>query len=182
MTLPSPFPDLARVEQTSDFHCVTTWTRQEVRWSGVRFADFYARHIEPNLHHGVRVQTVVLRGQDGYRTSLPLSDLLAQDVLIADTMDGDPLTIAHGAPMRIVAPAHYGYKSMKHLSRMEFWQGVPKVRTGGFAFMDHPRARVEHEERGLWFPGWLLRFAYRPLIGSTVRKFAEALAAHKSSL
>ncbi len=182
VTLESPFADLARVEQTCDFHCVTTWTRQNVRWGGVRFADFYAHHIEPHLHDGAQIQTVVLRGQDGYRTTLSLSDLLAQDVLIADTLDGEPLTIAHGAPMRIVAPAHYGYKSMKHLSKMEFWQGVPKVRTGAFAFMDHPRARVALEERGLWFPGWLLRYLYRPLIGSTVRKFAKALAAHKASL
>jgi DMSO/TMAO reductase YedYZ molybdopterin-dependent catalytic subunit len=32
------------------------------------------------------------------------------------------LTVAHGAPLRLVAPAHYGYKSAKHLSRIEFWR------------------------------------------------------------
>jgi len=29
--------------------------------------------------------------------------------------------------------------------------------------MAHPRARVAAEERGQWFPGWLLRYLCRPL-------------------
>lgn len=176
----SPMADLERIEQTCDFHCVTTWTRRELKWSGVRFADFYARHIEPNVLEGTQVRTVVLRAQDGYRTTMLLSDLLGDDVLIADTLDGEPLSIAHGAPLRIIAPAHYGYKSLKHLSKMEFWQDAPNVQPAAYAFMDHPRARVAHEERGRWFPGWLLRYVYRPLIGSTVRRFAEALAMRDS--
>jgi DMSO/TMAO reductase YedYZ molybdopterin-dependent catalytic subunit len=105
-----------------------------------------------------------------------LSDLLATEVLLADTLDGLPLSMEHGAPLRLVAPAHYGYKSVKHLSRIEFWQGATKIRRGVFAFMDHPRARVAREERGRWLPGWLLRYAYRPLIKSTAAKFAKAAA------
>ena len=73
---------LRRVDQASDSHCVTTWSCRAVRWSGVRFAD------------------------------LPLEDLLAPDVLLADRLEGQPLPVAHGAPLRLVAPAHYGYKSV----------------------------------------------------------------------
>jgi len=177
-TLASPIEGLPRVVQVSDFHCVTTWSSQSLRWGGVRFADFYARHIAPRVAAGGRVNTVVLRGQDGYRTTLPLDDLMAAEVLLADTLDGLPLPIAHGAPLRVVAPAHYGYKSMKHLSRIEFWQGVPKFRPAALAFMDHPRARVAFEERGRWLPGWLLRTLYRPLIGATAARFARAMTAY----
>ena len=175
-TLDAPLSGLARTEHSCDFHCVTTWSYRGVQWGGVRFAEFYRRHIEPRVHAGAEVRTVVLRGQDGYRTTLPLSDLLAEDVLIADRLDGVQLSVEHGAPLRLVAPAHYGYKSVKHLSRIEFWRGVPPARPAAFAFMDHPRARVAHEERGRWLPGWLLRLAYRPLIGFTAERFAKALA------
>jgi DMSO/TMAO reductase YedYZ molybdopterin-dependent catalytic subunit len=174
-TLDTPLAGLARVEQTCDFHCVTTWSRQKVRWEGVRFADFYHRHVAPRVKTGCEVRTVVLRGQDGYRTTLAISDLLAEDVLIADMLDGALLTVEHGAPVRLVAPAHYGYKSVKHISRMEFWQAAPAVSPAAFAFMDHPRARVALEERGRWLPGWLLRFAYRPLIRFTAARFSKAM-------
>lgn len=179
-TLEAPLDGLERIEQRSDFHCVTTWSRQGLRWSGVRLAEFVRRHVTPRLAPGAAPVTVVLRAQDGYRTTLPMSDLLADDVLLADRLDGAALGLDHGAPLRLVAPAHYGYKSVKHLSALEFWQARPAVRPPAFAFMDHPRARVAHEERGRWLPGWLLRRVYRPLIGSTVADFARAMAEHRA--
>jgi len=171
----NPLLGLNRVNLICDFHCVTTWSRQNVHWEGVRFADFYRHHILTKLQPGCTVQTVVFRGQDGYRTTLPLSDLLNEQVLLADRLDGQSLSIEHGAPLRLVAPAHYGYKSVKHLARIEFWQTSPKIKPAAFAFMDHPRARVALEERGRWFPGWLLRLAYRPLIRGTAELFRKAM-------
>ena len=41
---------------------------------------------------------------------------------MADHLDGQLLPIEHGAPLRLIAPAHYGYKSVKHLHRIEFWR------------------------------------------------------------
>lgn len=79
-----------------------------------------------------------------------------------------------------MAPAHYGYKSVKHLSRIELRATAPAVRPAALAFMDHPRARVAHEERGRWFPGWLPRHAYRSLIPRTVARFAEAMEAYRA--
>lgn len=174
--LVDPLAGLERVEQISDFHCVTTWSRRRLRWSGVRIADFYAARIAPLLPADLAVDKLALRAQDGYRTTLPLADLLAADVLLADRLDGEPLSVAHGAPLRLVAPAHYGYKSVKHLARIDLLAAEARLRPAAFAFMDHPRARVAFEERGCWLPGWLLRRLYRPLIGTTVRRFAAALA------
>jgi DMSO/TMAO reductase YedYZ molybdopterin-dependent catalytic subunit len=181
LVLETPLQGLARVEQVCDLHCVTTWSRRSLRWSGVRFADFFDRHVAPRIPPGRPVTSVVLRGQDGYRTTMILSDLLAPDVLLVDTLDGLPLSLEHGAPLRLVAPAHYGYKSVKHLSRLEFWQGSPNLRPAALAFMDHPRARVALEERARWLPGWLLRLVYRPLIKPTAAKFAKAIAEHRRS-
>lgn len=177
--LDAPLSGLPRIEQVSDFHCVTTWSRRGLRWGGVRFADFFEQRVRPLIEDGTEARTVVLRGQDGYRTTLPLADLLAADVLLADALDGRPLQIEHGAPLRLVAPAHYGYKSLKHLSRLEFHRGEPKVKPAAFAFMDHPRARVALEERGRGLPGWLLRRVYRLMIRPTAARFARAMAAYR---
>jgi DMSO/TMAO reductase YedYZ molybdopterin-dependent catalytic subunit len=167
---------LPRVDQVSDFHCVTTWTCRSLRWSGVRFVDFYERTIAPQARPVRDATLVALRGQDGARTGMLLADLLAPDVLLADSLNGQPLTVAHGAPVRLVAPAHYGYKSIKYLSRIEFKLADEDYAVSGPRFMDHPRARVALEERGRVAPGWLLRHLYRPLVRGTAARFAEALA------
>jgi DMSO/TMAO reductase YedYZ molybdopterin-dependent catalytic subunit len=166
---------LPRAELAADFHCVTTWTRRGLRWGGVRFVDFYEQVLLPQARPHDGATLVGLRGQDGARTGLPLKDLLAPEVLLADTLNGEPLSVAHGAPARLVAPAHYAYKSVKHLSRIEFMAGGADYAASGFRFMDHPRARVEFEERGRGLPGWLLRLLYRPLIRGTVGRFARGL-------
>ncbi len=96
-------------------------------------------------------------------------------MLLADRLDGEPLPIEHGAPLRLVAPAHYGYKSVKHLDRIELWRSDASYRPFGWRFMVHPRARVAYEERGRWVPGWLLRRLYRPLIRPTAARFERAM-------
>ena len=170
---------LPRIEQISDFHCVTTWTCRDLHWRGVRFTDFYRSIVEVAARPHALANVVVFRAADGYCTCLPLDDLLAKEVLLADQLQGEPLGLAHGAPLRLVAPAHYGYKNIKHLEAIEFRRDrkayrFPKPYP---KFMDHPRARVEFEERGIGIPGWLLRRFYRPLIGPTIRNFRRALEA-----
>lgn len=174
--------DIARTEQCSDFHCVTTWTHSALQWGGIRFSDFYQQVVVPRAGPSPDATFVVLRGQDGASSSLPLEDLLAPDVLLADRLNGQPLTIEHGAPLRLVAPAHYGYKSVKHLNRIEFWRSSANYRPVGFRFMDHPRARVAREERGQWVPGWVLRFLYRPLVRPTALRFERTLQQHLKSI
>ena len=172
---------LPEIEQVSDFHCVTTWSRRAVRWGGVRFADFYEQVIAPQARPLADARTFILRGQDGARTTMLLDDLLAPDVLIATTLDGVPLSIEHGAPMRLIAPAHYAYKSVKHLSRIEIRTDDATFRPAAFRFMDHPRARIASEERGRGLPGWLLRYLYRPLVRPTMRYFARAMEERRNA-
>lgn len=175
----SELAQLPRVEWTADFHCVTTWSCCALVWSGYRFADFFEQFVRP-AGPSPEAGWVALKGQDGYRTRLPLGDLLAADVLLADRLDGAPLAIAHGAPLRLVAPAHYGYKSVKHLCRVELRRDDATFRPSGLRFMDHPRARVALEERAVGAPGWLLRYLYRPFVGPNAARFRRALAAHEA--
>ncbi|WP_310384692.1 molybdopterin-dependent oxidoreductase [Roseateles sp.] len=171
---------LPQLELIADFHCVTTWTHKGLQWSGVRFRDFYQQLVVPLAGPADTAVFVILRGQDGARGCSALEDLLADDVLLADRLNGQALGVAHGAPLRLLAPAHYGYKSVKHLARIEFLSSRANYRPSGFRFMDHPRARVALEERGRWLPNWLLRRLYRPLIGPTAARFEQALVDRKT--
>lgn len=172
---------LPRVELEADFHCVTTWSVRDLRWGGWRFREVYETLVVPLAKPAADATLLVLRGADGYCSSLPLVDALADDVLLADTLDGAPLGLAHGAPLRLVAPAHYGYKNCKHLAAIELWRDARNYRFPRPypKLMDHPRARVAPEERGRFVPAWLLRPIYRLLVPSTVRAFERALGEHE---
>lgn len=180
-TLTDALAGLPRSTMDADFHCVTTWSKLGLRWGGVKLSAFFEHRIAPLLDQARPVLGVVLRAQDGYRTTMHIEDLLAADVLLADEINGDPLSVEHGAPLRLVAPQHYGYKSLKHLATLEFWDSQPVVKHGALAFLDHPRARVALEERGRWFPGRLLRRLYRPLIPRTSEKFRLGMLKYRQA-
>jgi len=171
---------LSRTTQVSDFHCVTTWSKLNLNWSGYKFNDFYTTLILPKVANDISF--VILRAQDGYKTSLPLIDLLKKNVLLADQLDNQPLTIEHGAPIRIVAPDHYGYKSLKHINRIEFYAEKQIVKQGYLSFMDHPRARVAREERASKGPGILFRWLYKFGIKGTIREFDKAIEEYRAKM
>jgi DMSO/TMAO reductase YedYZ molybdopterin-dependent catalytic subunit len=171
---------LPRTNQISDFHCVTTWSKLDLNWSGYKFRDFYTNLVLPKVKE--EIAFVVLKAQDGYKTSLPLSDLMNHNVLLADQLDGKPLSIEHGAPLKIVAPDHYGYKNVKHINRIEFYAKKISLKRGISSFMDHPRARVELEERASKGAGILYRYLYSLGIKNTIRDYEKATAAYKTKL
>ena len=178
LTLAEEILELPRVEQVSDFHCVTTWSKRGLRWSGFRFRDFYESIVVPRARPDEAATLVVLRSQDGYQQSLPLEDLLADDVLLADRLGGEPLGIDHGAPVRLVAPAHYGYKNPKHVRAIEFWRDAREYRFPGPRVMDHPRARVAQEERANGVSTKTIRRLYPLLIRPIVWLFRKAADRH----
>jgi DMSO/TMAO reductase YedYZ molybdopterin-dependent catalytic subunit len=172
---------LQRVESAGDFHCVTTWSYRGVTWSGFRFREVFEKLIQPQLPANTTIAAMGFKALDGYRAGLLLEDALAEDVLIADMLNGEPLTTKHGAPLRLIAPAHYGYKNVKHLAKIDLWRDAHSYRPMMPKFMEHPRGRLAYEERGRYFPGWLLRYAYRPLINSTVRNIERIEAENTTS-
>lgn len=169
---------LPRTDVVADFHCVTTWSVRDITWSGVRFIDVYEQLVLPLARPRREHSFVVLQAADKYRVSMQLRDLLKEDVLLADSLNGQPLGADHGAPLRLVAPKHYGYKNIKHLSAIHFQANKGRYR---FPFpypnfMDHPRGRVDHEERAAILPNWLIRPLYRLLQPGARSKHAKALA------
>lgn len=113
---------------------------------------------------------------------MPLTDLMQHNVMLADQLDNEPLTLEHGAPIRIVAPDHYGYKNLKHIKSIEFYAEKQIVKQGYLRFMDHPRARVSQEERASKGPGIFFRWLYKFGIKQTIRDFEKATAEYRAKL
>jgi DMSO/TMAO reductase YedYZ molybdopterin-dependent catalytic subunit len=155
---------LPRTEQTSDFHCVAGWSAIGLRWEGVGFTTFYRSIIEPQLSPATTVTHVVFCGLDGYRAIVCIEDALRNDVVLADRLGGEPLSLAHGAPLRVVSPQQYGYLSAKHLCAIEIHASAPPIPRDFVLFRQHPRARVWQEERNGVLPATVVRPIYRSLI------------------
>ena len=105
---------LPQSDARSDIHCVTTWSRYDNDWRGIRTTDLLERAglMEIAGH-------VLLHGADGYVTNLPLPDFCAPDAMLATHWQGAPLTREHGGPLRAVIPHLYFWKSAKWLTRIE---------------------------------------------------------------
>jgi len=169
---PAELADLPRREVTAALHCVAGWSAVGLRWAGVSFQDLHRLVIEPALVEAARVRYVVFVGVDGYRSIIMLEDALADDVLLADHLDGRPLTAEHGAPVRLVSPGQYGFVSTKHLCRIELYRSEPtgfyhptrSVQRALRIVRPHRRARVWQEERHRYVPSWLIRRIYRLLV------------------
>ncbi len=106
---------LPRVHLTSDFHCVTTWSRYDNAWEGV-----HIREIIQRAQPTDRAHFVVAHSWTGYTTNMPYGDFNDDDVLIAFDHDGAPIEPDHGGPVRLIVPKLYAYKSAKWLSGLEF--------------------------------------------------------------
>ena len=102
------------VALTSDFHCVTTWSKLDNRWEGVRFTTLAERvGLKPSAKH------VMAHAYDSYYTNIALKWLLDEDVLVAWSHDGKPLSAEHGGPLRLVVPKLYAWKSAKWINGLE---------------------------------------------------------------
>ncbi len=119
------FLNLPQYEDTSDFHCVTSWSRMDMHWKGVQFKTLADKaQLKPSA------KFVYITGYDGYSTNLKLSECLDDDVLIVHTANGAPLPREHGGPARMITPKKYAWKGSKWIKeiifmnedRLGFWE------------------------------------------------------------
>jgi DMSO/TMAO reductase YedYZ molybdopterin-dependent catalytic subunit len=109
------FQALPRVRVLGDLHCVTRWSRLGNLWEGVSARELLSRSgVKP------AARFIVCHAYDqGWTTDLPLEYFLAEDSLLADRHDGQPLTPEHGGPVRGVVPQLYAWKSAKWIRGIE---------------------------------------------------------------
>lgn len=109
------FMALPQTEDTSDFHCVTTWSKLDMNWKGVRLLDLAAL-VQPKD----TATHIMCYGYDDYTTNVSLEEALKPDVLLVHTFEGAPLHQDHGGPVRMITPQLYAWKGAKWISRIEF--------------------------------------------------------------
>ncbi len=108
------------VEEESDFHCVTTWSRMNMRFAGVRLAEVLMAAVpRPEATH-ILVTAYDTDGGSGepYTTNVPLADALEPDVLLVHGWEGKPLPREHGGPVRMVTPKLYAWKGAKWIRQI----------------------------------------------------------------
>jgi DMSO/TMAO reductase YedYZ molybdopterin-dependent catalytic subunit len=116
------FLALPQTDDVSDFHCVTTWSRYDNHWRGVRFRTIAELAVPRD-----EAMFVLCTGYDHmpgsaipYTTNLPLARAVDDDVLLVHTWEGKPLPREHGGPCRLITPKLYAWKGAKWIRRIEF--------------------------------------------------------------
>lgn len=109
------FTRLPMKEITADMHCVTRWSRFDVRWEGVPFAEV-ARLAQPKPE----AKFVMVLAEQDYTSNVPLADLMQPTTLFALRHNGEPLPADHGYPVRLVVPHLYAWKSVKWVRGLDF--------------------------------------------------------------
>ena len=115
---------LPRSTYEGDIHCVTTWSKFDMRWVGVS-VDVLLAAAGPRAE----ATHVMARSHTGYTTDLPLADVSGGRAWVALEVDGEPLAPEHGGPARLLVPHLYFWKSAKWVS--------------GLTLLDH-------DEPGFW--------------------------------
>jgi DMSO/TMAO reductase YedYZ molybdopterin-dependent catalytic subunit len=105
---------LPRTAQSSRLKCVQCWSGR-IKWEGFRFQEIVKLAQPPPEAAWVRVDCA-----DKYYDFVTLEDLLHPRTLLAIGMNGEALPPEHGAPLRLVMPAKYGYKSSKLITSLTF--------------------------------------------------------------
>jgi DMSO/TMAO reductase YedYZ molybdopterin-dependent catalytic subunit len=109
------FQKLPRIRIRADFHCVTAWSKLDNEWEGVPF-----RAVAELAQPRPEARFVMVHADPGYTTNVPLADLMRDNVILADWHAPEPLTPEHGAPLRLIVPHLYAWKSAKWVRGLEF--------------------------------------------------------------
>ena len=115
---------LPQSDYDGPIHCVTTWSKFGMHWSGVS-VDVLLDAV------GVRdtATFVLATSTTGYTTNLPLEHLRGGQAWVAWEADGKPLSREHGGPVRLLVPHLYFWKSAKWVTRLTL---------------------LDHDVRGFW--------------------------------
>lgn len=104
-----------KIISKSDFHCVEGWSVVGCEWEGIRF-----KYIVELVKPKETAKFVFFECADGYSTSLPLNELLGDDVLLAYRLNGKDLEDSLGGPLRLIVPKKYAYKSAMWITNIRF--------------------------------------------------------------
>ena len=121
---------LPRVDMTTELKCIEGWSII-VNWSGARFADFLAKYplasrsgqpLRDSAHPPADLAPYVglVTPDEKYYVGLDMASAIHPQTLLCYEINGQPLSLAHGAPLRLVTPLKYGVKHLKRIGTIAF--------------------------------------------------------------
>jgi DMSO/TMAO reductase YedYZ molybdopterin-dependent catalytic subunit len=115
-------------EQITRLVCVEGWSAI-AWWAGIRFDDLLGAYPPMSQAKWARLESSVNRGPwgnpDPYFVSLDLSTARHPQTLLATHLNGKPLTVEHGAPLRLLVPVKLGLKNIKAITRITYTKDEP---------------------------------------------------------
>jgi hypothetical protein len=112
------------VEHVTQFRCIEGWS-QIVHWGGFRLRDFMEAFPAEKVN-GREPRYVYMETPDGnYYGGYDRDACLHPQSLLVTHMGGEPLTQAHGAPLRLFMPIKYGYKQVKRIGLIAYTDTRP---------------------------------------------------------
>jgi DMSO/TMAO reductase YedYZ molybdopterin-dependent catalytic subunit len=116
-------------EQITRLVCVEGWSAI-AWWSGLKLADLLHAYPPMSQARWARVESSVNLDSDGnpdpYFMSLDLPTARHPQTLLATHYNGQPLTVEHGAPLRLLVPVKLGLKNVKAVTKITYTAEEPK--------------------------------------------------------
>lgn len=108
---------LPKTDLVFDFKCIEGWS-QVTHWAGVKFSDFAAKF---NLNLQTQMKYVGLVTPDKkYYVGIDMPSIMHPQTLLCYEMNGKPLPMNQGYPLRLIIPVKYGIKHLKRIGTISF--------------------------------------------------------------
>lgn len=108
---------LPKTEIIFDFKCIEGWS-QVTHWGGVKFSDFLLKY---NLTGQGAMQYVGLNTPDKeYYVGIDRKSIMHPQTILCYEMNGKPLPMNQGYPLRLIIPVKYGIKHLKRIGTIFF--------------------------------------------------------------
>jgi DMSO/TMAO reductase YedYZ molybdopterin-dependent catalytic subunit len=128
LNIPNLLASFRLHEQITRLVCVEGWSAI-AWWAGLRFDDLLRAYPPISQAKWARLESSVNVGPwgnpDPYYVSLDLSTARHPQTLLATHMNGKPLTVEHGAPLRLLVPVKLGLKNIKAITRITYTKDEP---------------------------------------------------------
>jgi DMSO/TMAO reductase YedYZ molybdopterin-dependent catalytic subunit len=114
---------LPKTEIIFDFKCIEGWN-QFTHWGGVRFSDFMVKY---NLANKASMKYVGMQTPDSmYYVGIDMPSMLQEQTILCYEMNGKPLPMNQGYPLRLIIPVKYGVKHLKRIGTIFFDNNKPR--------------------------------------------------------
>lgn len=113
---------LPKTDVIFDFKCIEGWS-QVTHWGGVKFSDFVRQY---NFDQQSKMNYVGMHTpDDGYYVGIDSKSILHPQTILCYEMNGKPLPLNQGAPLRLIIPVKYGIKHLKRIGTIYFSNNRP---------------------------------------------------------